>query len=177
MGVDLALRLTGVCVLDSQGFHPTLINASKLRGRRRLAFIRDALVRLVMAQRPDTVALEGYSIMSENRSFDLGEVAGVIKLLTVDAEIPLIIAAPKQLKKFVTGSGTASKAQMIEHVAKHYGVVTADDNEADAVGLAKLAEVYLTGNSTRRCELEIVHRLQNPKTKRKTRFKKERIHV
>jgi Holliday junction resolvasome RuvABC endonuclease subunit len=173
-GVDLVLNLTGVCVSGSGRVRTHIIDGSALRGRKRLAFIRDDLVRLVMAHAPVLVALEGYSFMSENRPFDMGEVGSILKILTYDAGIPLLIVAPKQLKKFVTGHGSASKAQMIKAVAKYYGILTDDDNIADAVGLMRVCHVYLTGQSTRRCELELVKKLKHPMVKKKVRFKKER---
>jgi len=178
-GVDLVLRRTGYSILDSEGFRKGVIDSEKLklRGRERLAFIRDELQRLVIAPKPDIVVVEGFSLMSENRPFDMGMVRCIIELLAHDANILIIDPKPKQLKYFVTASGTASKKRMIADVGKYYGVVTKDDNEADAVGLAKLGYVYLTGDSKRRCELEIVRRLKNPKSKQQVRYKKERIHV
>lgn len=176
-GVDLVLRQTGLCLLDSAGFHVGILNTKKLRGRRRLAYIRDELRERIIAPGPALVVVEGYSIMSENRPFDMGEVGSILKILTYDAGIPLLAPAPRQLKKFVTGSGTASKKQMIKCVAKYYGVKTDIDDIADAVGLAKIGEVYLTGNSNRRCELEIVYGLKNPKKPKKVRYKKNRVSV
>lgn len=173
-GVDLVLRLTGVCVSDSGGVRTYIIDGSALKGRKRLAFIRDELVRLVIAPAPELVVLEGYSFMSENRPFDMGEVASILKILTYDAGIPLLIVAPKQLKKFVTGHGSASKAQMMKAVGEHYGILTDDDNIADAVGLVQVGRVYLTGQSTRRCELEVAKKLKHPAIKKKVRFKKAR---
>lgn len=176
-GVDLVLRRTGYSVLNSKGLRAGLIDSANLRGRERLAFIRDELTRLIIAPKPDIVVVEGFSIMSENRPFDMGRVRAVLDLLTFDAGVLLVDPTPKQLKKFVTGNGEASKKTMIKSVAEHYGYVTKDDNEADAVGLAKLGEVYLTGHSTRRCELEVVRRLKKPKTKPRVRYKKERTNI
>lgn len=47
---------------------------------------------------------------------------------------PIDTASPKALKKFITGDGTASKEQMVEHlIKKHPNIV--DHNNADALAL------------------------------------------
>ena len=81
------------------------------------------------------------------------------------------------MKLFVTGSGSASKPKMLRYVAKCYDFVTTSDDRADAVGLARLAQVYLTGNSKRRCELEVVYRVKHPEPEVKKQYKKERINI
>jgi Holliday junction resolvasome RuvABC endonuclease subunit len=44
------------------------------------------------------------------------------------------------IKKFITGDGTAKKADVIAGVAVKYGVITENDNEADAIALLKFVE-------------------------------------
>jgi Holliday junction resolvasome RuvABC endonuclease subunit len=121
----------------------------------------------VARHQPDLVALEDYSLESMNMADVLGEATGVFKLLLHRYDIKLLLVPPKTLKLFTAASGSASKARMIAAVAKHYGVVTKYDDVADAVGLAKFAEVWLTGVSTRRCELEAVRSLRAGKPPKK----------
>jgi Holliday junction resolvasome RuvABC endonuclease subunit len=168
-GIDAALRNTGVAIKAGDGLHLYSVK-SRLRGAKRLADLRDQVYALVVMAKPVLVAIEGYSLGSTGRWFDIGEFGGVLKLLLEDAKIPLIIAAPTQLKKFVSGAGTASKERMIEEVTKKYGVMPRDDNQADACGLAMLAYVYLTGDSRVRTELEVIRDIKNPKKGKKMKF-------
>ncbi len=55
------------------------------------------------------------------------------------ASVPIASYAPTQIKKFATGSGKASKEEMMECCRNATGIIPADDNEADAIWLAKLA--------------------------------------
>lgn len=175
-GIDLALRQSGICVLRESGCQTDLVQTGKRRGAERLAYIRDALKERVVAAGPALIALEGYSLRSQNRPFDIGEASGVVRLLAYDAHVPLIVVPPKLLKQFVTRNGAASKRTVIRHVQQNYGVETEIDDIADAVGLAHFARVYLTGDSSRRCELEAVRRFKSPKAA-KPRYKKTPVSV
>jgi Holliday junction resolvasome RuvABC endonuclease subunit len=44
------------------------------------------------------------------------------------------------LKKFITGTGRAEKAAVIEAVNKKFGITVVDDNEADALALLSWVE-------------------------------------
>jgi len=48
-------------------------------------------------------------------------------------DIPVVRVAPAELKKWATGDGRASKAEMTEAAAQMTGAVVYDDNEADAL--------------------------------------------
>ena len=54
---------------------------------------------------------------------------------------PLVVAAPKKLKKYVTSNGNAPKNLMIKTVYKRWGYDVSTDNIADASGLANFAKV------------------------------------
>lgn len=87
------------------------------------------------------ICIEGPSLNSTNRADDMGQVRGAYNLTCMQEfwpgahpkEIP-----PNSLKKFFTGSGTASKEDMIA-AAEASGWVVGSDDEADAAGLADLA--------------------------------------
>ncbi len=57
-----------------------------------------------------------------------------------DAGMYFIIVSPKQLKKFVTGTGSASKEFVIREASKWSSDIGKDDNKADALGFAMLAD-------------------------------------
>ena len=53
--------------------------------------------------------------------------------------IPYRAYSAKEIKKFITGNGNASKQAVIDAVNKKYNLSIADDNEADAIALYHLA--------------------------------------
>jgi len=57
-----------------------------------------------------------------------------------DAGLYFIIVSPKQGKKFVTGTGAASKEFVVREALKWSSDVGKDDNKADALGFAMLAD-------------------------------------
>lgn len=90
------------------------------------------------------ICMEGYSYASKNGREIAGELAYAVKRVIWCAQNAPVgyptIVAPNLLKKFVTGSGSASKAEMLLWVYKRWGVSTKNDNDADAYGLARIAE-------------------------------------
>ena len=58
------------------------------------------------------VCLEGYSMASKGKVFHIGENTGLMKHKLWKQNINFAVSAPKQIKKFATGNGNASKEQM-----------------------------------------------------------------
>lgn len=54
-------------------------------------------------------------------------------------DVPLAGFEVTHIKKFATGKGNANKGAMILAAEERWGVVTADDNEADALAILELA--------------------------------------
>ena len=107
-------------------------------------------------------ALEGYSIGSQNRPFDLGEVGGVIRLCLTLNHVQYLVVAPKALKKFVTGKGDSADKEAMRRATKKKWSVDIDQNdECDAYGLAKVAQAYDLRDTTNRAELEVLHALSD----------------
>lgn len=166
VGIDASLTNTGISILHQATHSISLVQPGKLRGAARLCDIRDRVWQHVIVHgMPQMVAIEGYAYDAVGRVFDLGEGGGVIKLKLFDHNVPTVVVPPTSLKKFATNNGGASKAKMIKAARVQYGVTTKNDNLADAVALAMFAYVVLTKDSTRRCELEAVKRLQETNSK------------
>lgn len=166
LGVDQSLTSPGFAVLPAQGNTPLYLEAVKTGARRdgeRLAFIWSALQEILSKYPPQYAALEGYSMQSTNRSFDLGEVGGIVRLALYTAGVPFVVVAPKSLKKFVTGSGEADKAKMRAATLKKYGIDIPQNDMCDAYGLAHVARACYHQTSTVRAELEVVSLLLKPK--------------
>lgn len=162
LGIDQSLRSPGFAVIDSDG-KPVVVENLKnsLKGVERLAFVRDAVAAHIRTHQPSFAALEGYSLQSINRPFDLGEVGGIVRLALFDAGVPFVVVTPTQLKKFVTGSGGSTKEKVQEWIAKKWAVTLTQDDQADAYGLAQVARIYHTRQSTMRSELEVVQALSS----------------
>jgi len=175
MGIDASLCGTGICCLKNNELELHFLPETKLRGAERLLSLRNRLCVILDDFKPKLVVLEGYSYESDGRLFEIGEWGGVIKVELYVRNIPLTIATPKQIKKFASGDGSADKKKMIRSVSQRYNIdVDGNDDLADAAAAAKLGEVYLTGNSKYRSELEIVRDLKLPKVKNGPRYKKRR---
>ena len=165
-GLDLAARKSGVCLMRDGWTHTELILEPKLRGADRLDSIVTKLSNIVIDPfRPDLVVIEGYAYGATNKLAILAEVGGVVKLALRRAGIPFVVVPPKILKLFVSGNGAASKKLVIASVEKYYGIVTDSDDIADSVACAAFARVLLTGNSTRRYELEVIRKFQEERQK------------
>jgi Holliday junction resolvasome RuvABC endonuclease subunit len=98
---------------------------------------------------------------SVNRSFDLGELGGLVRLVLHDAGIPFVVVAPKSLKQFVSSDGSATKELMREAVLKKWGMDFEQDDECDAFGLAQLARSFHLNTGTTRAELEVLKKLRD----------------
>ena len=169
LGVDSSLTGTGVCCLkledrangDGTDIDLHFIREPQLRDAQRLLALRRHLRDILDVFRPDLCVIEGYAYEGLGKLAELGEWGGIIKVELEERSIPFFVVAPKRLKKFVAGHGDANKDQMMESVEERYGIVTDNDNLADAIGLAKVGEIFLTGESIFRSELEVVRDLKS----------------
>ncbi len=65
---------------------------------------------------------------------------GVLRLVAAELGVRLVLYVPSTIKLQTTGSGRADKAQMIAAVRTRFGVVTTDDNVADAIAILKMVQ-------------------------------------
>lgn len=157
-GIDQSANHTGVCVLTEKGelVLLELIEPVKLKDQARLAFIRTKLNALLAPFDLQALVMEGYSHGSLSKKFLLGEVGSIVKLTAYDMGAPLHEAAPTQLKKFVTGKGSADKDAVMKGVKNQWKMIITDDNLADAYGLAQIAREIVWPSSSRRYQLDVV---------------------
>ena len=136
-----------------------------LRGGERLEAIYCFLEqKFLLNYRPIVLAaLEGYSIESQNRPFDLGEVGGIVRLCLTRHKIKYLVVSPMSLKKFVTGKGNAAadKEAMRRAVNKKWGVDFDQNDECDAYGLARVAQSFDLRDTSVRAELEVLKGLMD----------------
>lgn len=173
LGVDQSLRSTGVALVSPEGsrVYTGTIEPVKLTGAPRLAYIRDNLRNVVNSAGPiKYAALEGYAMDAVNRSFDLGEVGGLVRLLLHDLSIPFVVVAPTSLKQFAGTSGTTTKEAMREAVLKTWKVDIQQNDECDAFALAQVARAVDLNKGTTRAQLEVVKKLSEGPKKIRTSF-------
>jgi len=157
VGIDQSLTGFAVAVVSS----PTRYGAkydvevfrSPNKGVERLqdisVFLRDTLVRLeAQGCEVQDIAMEG-TVRSSPAASVLGELAGVVKLTLLEhasgvSRYPVQVP-PSTLKKFITGKGNATKADVMAAVTSRVGHPVTDDNAADAIALALIAAQASTG--------------------------------
>ena len=173
IGIDQSLNHTGVALVDSLGnaiaCHAIIVK--KLRGAERLAHVQKELADFLGCySKVIAGAIEGPSLGSKHREFDLGEISGVLKADFFTRGIDLIVVPPTTLKKFVTGKGAASKGQMLYSVNHKYALSLTDDNLADAFGLARFSLFHYAfpkiSFPAERHELETIRDFIVPKKKK-----------
>jgi Holliday junction resolvasome RuvABC endonuclease subunit len=169
MGIDASATSSGVVTLyPSGGISAHLIMGKKTSKGMRLLQIHEALKELLASARPGLAVMEGPAYNATNKPFILGEVYGVIKLALALEGVPVVIVPPKSLKKFATGKGTASKADMVR-TAQEEGLPTKDHDVADAWFAARLGQALMTGQAQNslRASQEVIALLRGELRKKK----------
>ena len=163
--MDPSITNTGLVVLDSQmnedfiSESSAVIKSSVVRstGALRLKMLKEHLELSLQSYTALSVAYEGYSFHSTNKSFSLGELGGVYKLALYEltGEDPRIVS-PNKLKIFATGSGGAGKEAMIR-MAKEEGFRYSSHDLCDAFFLAKYC--FYRENPEKAAELDTHRKL------------------
>jgi crossover junction endodeoxyribonuclease RuvC len=152
LGVDPGLNLTGYGVLDLVDGRPQVCEAGVIRGKSRrsltarLVEIHDGLCEVVATFRPAAMALEElFSHYERPRTAILmGHARGVICLAAARSGVPVVHYSATQVKRILTGSGRAPKAQVQRAIQQELGLTRLPDppDVADALAIA-LCHCYL----------------------------------
>jgi crossover junction endodeoxyribonuclease RuvC len=145
LGVDAALRTTGVAILEAAGSRltalhvglivnpPTRVHSAALR------HLRGELDGLIRMWSPAEAAIEGVFFCRNARTaLALGEARGAILSLCAERDLPVYEYAPRLIKRSVTGRGAAGKDQvggMVRAMLGLSGDVPEDAADALAVAL------------------------------------------
>jgi Holliday junction resolvasome RuvABC endonuclease subunit len=136
IGLDLSLSETGWAIDGAHGAIPT---KPDLQLEERLEIIRKGVcVDLVKAG--DLVVIEDFVTHSPAAS-KLGMVHGVVRCALYRYGIDMALVPPTTLKKFATGKGNATKADMRVALLQRFGIDERNDNVVDAMWL-RLAGHY-----------------------------------
>jgi Holliday junction resolvasome RuvABC endonuclease subunit len=155
IGIDQSLSSTGIAVLDGDGRskHLTRIKTKTDQFEteiERMVYIKKSIYDICIQFNVTQAIMEGFSYCSKgNRTYQVGGMGYIIRELFFERNIPYKIIAPRELKKFVAGSGNADKSSIIEAVNKRWGQSLRnprDNDIADAYALAMMGIEILNNN-------------------------------
>ncbi|HET8540180.1 MAG TPA: crossover junction endodeoxyribonuclease RuvC [Anaeromyxobacter sp.] len=142
LGIDPGSRRCGFGVVARRGTRLELVDAGVLEPgdlpmAKRLAAIQDGLAGVIARARPTEVSVEQvFSGASARSALVLGQARGVALAAAARAGLPVFEYAPSEVKLAFTGSGRASKEQMLRTARMLLGSSAAMSDEADAIALA-----------------------------------------
>lgn len=167
MGVDQSLTGTGITVFANGEEYYYLIDTSRTKGTkaptidytRRLMQLQDEVRNLIKKHKITHLCMEGMAFGAKGQAiFDIGGLSHMFRAMYIREGIKFIIAPPKTIKKYFTGTGNADKLAMIEECMNRGANITFfktikkqrvfDDNVADSYALASFMQDYLNGNAT-----------------------------
>jgi crossover junction endodeoxyribonuclease RuvC len=146
LGIDPGLSTTGYGIVDVRPASVKVVAAGTIRTdptapvASRLAELHADVVSLIVDHAPEELAIEEVFV---NRNLQtattVGRASGVVLLAAAAAGIPVFEYTPTAVKRAVTGSGRAGKAQVETMVSRRLGVpmggAPADAYDALAVAL------------------------------------------
>lgn len=146
MGVDPGLARTGWGLVLADGArlshlsHGVVVTRPADPLAERLAMLHRGLAAAIATHTPDAVAIEEvFQNRNPQSTLKLGEARGVALLAAGLAGLPVHELAARFVKKALTGTGAAEKAQvayMVQRLLPAAGPVTADAADALAVAIA-----------------------------------------
>ncbi len=159
LGIDPGSRRCGYGVVARDGTRLAVVASGvlvpgDLPMPERLVRILDGLGDVILRARPGEVSVEQvFSGASARSALVLGQARGVALAAAGRAGLPVFEYAPAEVKLAFTGSGRATKDQMLRTARMLFGAAPALSDEADALALAvchlarrarRLAEVYVS---------------------------------
>jgi crossover junction endodeoxyribonuclease RuvC len=144
LGLDPGLRFTGWGVIEYSGNRLSFVSCGRiaipedLEMGERLAFLHNALEKIVTDNQPDQAAVEEtFSNTNAKSTLKLGMARGVVMLAPALKNIPVAEYAANTVKKTVVGAGHADKEQ-IKHMVKILlpRADFASNDAADALAIA-----------------------------------------
>lgn len=153
IGIDPSLTSTGLYILkQKQQKYWQIDTKSKdyVSLLSRCIYIADVIlqaIQQVVGEEDDVklVTIQDYFIgRQQGVVIDLAQLGTIIRYKMLMRDFKIITAAPKKIKKFVTGNGNSTKQQMMDAVYLKWNYKASTDNLADACGMAYFAK-YVWG--------------------------------
>ena len=142
LGIDPGSRRCGYGVVEREGGRLRILASGVLAPTApavadRLARILDGLAEVIRSTRPAEVSVEQvFAGVSPRSALVLGQARGVALAAAARAGLPVFEYQPAEVKLAFTGSGRASKEQMVRTARTLLGLAVDLADEADAVALA-----------------------------------------
>ena len=145
LGIDPGYGITGFGLLEAQRGQCRLLRCGAITTPPntnfywRLGVIYNDMVQLLLAEKPEAVAIEelffGHNVTT---GINVAQARGVILLAVQQAGVPIYEYKPMQVKQAVVGYGNASKHQVMDMTKRilHLATVPKPDDAADAVAIA-----------------------------------------
>jgi len=158
VGIDPSLTNTGLCIISPDNTETISIPSShKLDVYRRQRKIVSAIKEYL--RRDDIVTIEDFGISARfspsGRFCERIELCGMIKLITpAVTRLPWLSVSPTMLKSFIYGKANAHKTDILKAVQTDWQVQVANDDEADAFGLARYTNAVLQEESRFKSKIE-----------------------
>jgi crossover junction endodeoxyribonuclease RuvC len=144
LGIDTALRSTGIGVVDEQAGHLVAVDYGRIRNPQDwahsqcLVAIHEGIGDVIAKTKPDCVALEGgFFSRNAKTAMILGQARGVAIAACALHGLSVYEYSPRRVKQAVVGSGSATKDQIGKMVASLLSLEKAPQHDAaDALALA-----------------------------------------
>ena len=149
LGIDPGTLAAGYGAVKALRGGTELIGCGAVRARRslklaeRLGVIHDGLVEVIEKFRPEVAVVEQpFAGKNLATAIAIGEARGVALLACVAAGVPVEEFSPSEIKRAVTGNGSARKEQVARMVKALLGLASAP-RPADATDALAAAICYL----------------------------------
>lgn len=146
LGVDPGLRRTGYALLERGNTGPKILEGGVIRSTaekslaERVAEIADGLNDLFEQYHPQVMAIEQVFSATNfpKTAILMAHARGAILLTAARYKVPVVHYTPRQIKRLLTGSGTAGKEQMQRAVSTELGLteLLEPHDVADAFAIA-----------------------------------------
>lgn len=181
LGIDASLTGTGLALInDEYKIEKTLKLTVPHKDTERLFHLENLLLPFIEdSGKIKLICIEGPSYQSkEHTLFQLGEWAGIIKLNLFKLGIDILIAAPSQIKKYISGKfEKASKKELvILDIYKYYNEEIRDNDIADAYVASRIARDYykcfvenIQDDNLKKSQIEVLKKIRDSKIKNEDR--------
>ncbi len=144
IGVDPGTKITGYGIIDIHGNQTTHVDCGGIHAppkapiEERLLYIYRHFHEILREFRPAFAGVEDVFVAKNAKSsLLLGHVRGILLLALAEHDIPHIAYPPREVKKTITGVGTASKEQIQYMVKQLLGLQEiAFEDASDALAIA-----------------------------------------
>ena len=150
IGIDPGLARVGYGIIEVENEKKTLIDCGVIETNKnkkeedRLFEIYKDLITLIDRWNPDVAAVEKFFFYRSSTTISVVQARGVIMMVLASKKIQVSEYAPAHIKLTVTGTGKASKKEVLEAVMYNlklnYAPKPDDSADALAIALTKLNE-------------------------------------